>query len=148
MTFSLTKLSSIKDENGEILYDFLAENNYQVLYDNTQKYINELKAQGVDYVILLTHIGKGGFQNFKTDLFLSKLEGVDAILDGHTHLIYNETSKDKNNNNIIISQTGSKLEAIGVLLLKKDGTISSEIIKEVPIPINKEGAKNIIRNNK
>ena len=148
LTFSLTKLSTITDENGEILYDFLSENNYQELYDNTQKYINELKAKGVDYVILLTHIGKGGFQNFKSDFFLSKLEGVDAILDGHTHQIYNETSKDKNNNDIIISQTGSKLESIGVLLLKKDGTIQSEIIKEVPIPKDKEGAKNIIRNNK
>ena len=148
LTFSLTRLSSIKDQNGEILYDFLSENNYKELYDNTQKYINELKAKGVDYVILLTHIGKGGYQNFKSDYFLSKLEGVDAILDGHTHQIYNETSKDKNNNNIILSQTGSKIETIGVLLLKKDGTIGSEIIKEVPIPKDKEGAKNIIRNNK
>ena len=148
LTFSLTRLSSIKDQNGEILYDFLSANNYKELYDNTQKYINELKAKGVDYVILLTHIGKGGYQNFKSDYFLSKLEGVDAILDGHTHQIYNETSKDKNNNNIILSQTGSKIETIGVLLLKKDGTIGSEIIKEVPIPKDKEGAKNIIRNNK
>ena len=125
LTFSLTKLSSIKDQNDENLNDFLSKINYQELYDNIQKYINELKEKGVDYVILLTHIGKGGFQNFKSDFFLSKLEGVDVILDGHRHLIYNETSKDKNNKNIIISQAGTKFDSIGVLFLKKDGTIQS-----------------------
>ena len=49
---------------------------------------------------------------------LSKLENVDAVLDGHTHLIYNTTTKDKNNKDIHISQTGTKLQSIGKLIIK------------------------------
>ena len=40
------------------------------------------------------------------------------MLDAHTHKIYNETSKDKDGNDIHITQTGTKLERVGLLILK------------------------------
>ena len=67
---------------------------------NTQEVIDEIKQkENPDYIILLTHIGMEE-EDFTSDGLLSKLNGVTAVLDGHTHKIYNVTSKDKNGNDI------------------------------------------------
>ena len=149
LTFSKTYLSSIKDEEGEPLYDFLVSNGDQELYDKIQEYINELRNEKkVNYVILLTHLGIG-LDKYQSDELLSKLSGVDAVLDGHTHLVYNVTSKDKDNKDIHITQTGTKLETIGQLIIKTDGSLIAETISSVPKPDNDiTGAINVTRANK
>ena len=58
---------------------------------------------------------------------------VDAVLDGHTHIIYNTTRKDKNSTDIHISQTGTKFQSIVKLIIKNE-TIFSEIIYDIPEP--------------
>ena len=78
-------------------------------------------------------------EQYTSDGLLSKLKNVDAVLDGHTHLIYNTTIKDINNKNIPISQAGTKLLSIGKLIIKKE-TITSEIIEVVPEPIDANNA--------
>ena len=137
LTFSKTYLSTIKDSEGNPLYDFLAGNNAQDLYDTIQNYINNIRTKKqADYIILLTHIGMK-IEQYTSEGLLSKLYGIDAVLDGHTHKIYNTTTPDKNKTEIRITQTGSKLESIGKLILKNDGSIISEIINEVPEPTDK-----------
>jgi 2',3'-cyclic-nucleotide 2'-phosphodiesterase (5'-nucleotidase family) len=150
LTLIKTYLSSLKDKdnNNEKLYDFLTGNNAKDLYDRVQADIDDLKKnKKVDYVILLTHFGME-IEDYTSDGLLSHLENVNAILDGHTHLIYTSSSKDKNGKVIPISQTGTKLESIGKLIIKSDGTLETEIIKEVPEPTDKEGAIKITRGNK
>lgn len=145
-TFYKSSLVNIKDEKGEAIYDLLIENNGQKLYDTVQNYINEVKdKEKANYVILLAHFGLNGTEDYTSDILLKNLEGVDAVLDGHTHLIYNTTMKDKNNKNIPITQTGTKIQRIGMLILKNDGSIISQNINEVPAPENTEGAKTIKR---
>ena len=148
LTFSKTYLSSIKDNDGNPLYDFLTGNNVQELYDTIQNYINSIRAKNeADYIILLTHIGMK-IEKYTSEILLSNLYGVDAVLDGHSHQIYNTTSLDKNKKDISISQTGTKLESIGKLILKKDGSIISEIISEVPEPRDKTNSIKINRGGK
>ena len=145
-TFYKSSLSNIKDENGEVIYDLLNENHGQKLYDTVQKYINEVKNEkGANYVILLAHFGLNGTEDYTSDLLLKNLEGVDAVLDGHTHSVYNTTTKDKTNKDIHITQTGTKLQRIGMLILKNDGSIISENIDKVPAPQDTEGSKIIKR---
>lgn len=141
----LKSLSSIKDSNGDLLYDLLAGNNFKDLYDKIQGYVNELKNdKKVDIVILLTHLEMAEEEN-KIDEFLSKLENVDAILNGHSHKIFHITSKDKKEKDISIPQASTKLQTIGKLIIKTDGKLTSEIISEVPEPENKNNATNIAR---
>ena len=148
LTFSKTYLSTIKDSEGNPLYDFLTGNNTQELYDTIQNYINNIRSKKeADYIILLTHIGMK-IEQYTSEHLLSKLYGIDAVLDGHTHKIYNTTSPDKNKKDIRITQTGTKLESIGKLIIKKDGTIFSEIITEVPEPTDKTNAIKINRGGK
>ena len=141
LTFSKTYLVKVMDEEtGKPMYDFRGEE----LEQHIQKYINELKEKNVNYIILLTHLGMG-VEQYTSDGLLSKLEGVDAVFDGHTHSVYNVKAKDKTNAEIPIAQTGTKLESIGKLIIKTDGTIETEIIKEVPEPKNINGAKKLNR---
>ena len=149
ITYSKTYLSTIKDENGDPLYYFLTDNNGQELYDTIQNYINKLRTEEkVDHIIILAHVGmiKNGYKTeFNTEDLIFNLEGVDAILDGHTHAIYNTTSKDKKGKDIQINQVGTNLQAIGTLIIKEDANIISEIISEVPEPKNKANATKIKR---
>jgi 2',3'-cyclic-nucleotide 2'-phosphodiesterase (5'-nucleotidase family) len=87
-------------------------------------------------------------EQYTSDGLLSKIKNVDAVLDGHTHLIYNITSKDKNNKDIHISQTGTKLQSIGKLIIKTNGEISSEIIQVIPEPSDKTNAIKLTRGGK
>ena len=148
LTFSKTYISTLFDKDGKPIYDFLIGNNSQELYDTVQKYINKVRNdEKVDYVILLTHIGMD-IEAYTSNGLLSKLEGVDIVLDGHTHLIYNITTPDKNKKNIPISQVGTKLEAVGKIIIKPNGEITSEIIYEIPEPSDKENATQIFRSKK
>lgn len=54
-------------------------------------------------------------EKYTSEDLLSNLTGVTAVLDAHTHKVYNATSKDKEEKEIHITQTGTKLEAIGPL---------------------------------
>ena len=145
-TFYKSSLSNIKDENGEAIYDLLNENHGQKLYDTVQNYINEVKNEkGANYVILLAHFGLNSTEDYTSDLLLKNLEGVDIVLDGHTHLVYNATSKDKTNKDIHITQSGTKLQSIGLLILKNDGSIISENIDKVPAPEDIEKSRIIQR---
>ena len=145
LTYSKTYISTLKDENGEAKYDLLSDNDE--LVTTVQRYIDEVRNdKNADYVILLTHIGMN-VEDYTSNALISKLKNVDAVLDGHTHRVYNTTSKDLENKDVYFSQTGTKLANIGELIIKKDGTISTRNIEEVPEPTNQTSAKKISRGN-
>ena len=146
-TISKTFLHEILDEDNNIKYDFLTDKNGEELYSTIQKYITEVKEKGANYVIILAHLGNDGDAQyeFTSDGFLSHIEGVDAMLDGHTHRVYSKTSKDKTGKDIPLCQTGTKLANIGVLKIAADGTITSELISEVPEPDDKTSALSVKR---
>ena len=79
---------------------------------------------------------------------MENLSGVNAIIDGHTHLVYNSTWKDKDGKDVYISQTGTRLANVGKITIKKDGNITSEIISEIPIFEGYQDYKNVSRSNK
>ena len=133
-SLSKTFLITLLDSNGELVYDFLTDNHSQELYDRVQQHIDEMKEQGVDYIIIIGHLGIGGDaleENTSAGL-LKNLKGVNALIDGHTHLIYSQTTPDKDGKDAILVQTGTKLTNIGVLTIHTDGTLTHENIDEVP----------------
>ena len=142
LTFSKTYLSTLRESDGTAIYNFLS--NKEELYTTIQGEIDKLRDKGADYVILLTHVGMN-VEEYTSNDILSNLNGVDAVLDGHTHKVYNTTSKDKENKDIHIAQTGTKLANIGQLIIKEDGTILSENIAEVPEPDGITDVKQVYR---
>ena len=151
LTLTKTYLNSITDENGKLLYDFLDGNGGQEMYDEVQKNINKLKnEEKVDYIIIIDHLGDDPETPtpYTSSELLSQISGINVMIDGHTHKVYNKTGKDKEGKNITMAQTGTKLSHIGVIKIKTNGEIISEMIDSVPEPVEKEGAELVTRNNK
>lgn len=124
-TISKTILNSFLDEDGKLVYDFLTGNNGIELFDTIQNYINEVRLKGANYVVILAHLGNGRdpMEWYTSDNLISHITGLDLLLDGHSHLVYNSFSLDKNGNKVPIIQTGDKLHNIGMIKLKKNGKI-------------------------
>ena len=136
LTLTKSYLHNLVDENGSLIYDFLTERDGHELYEAVQGYIDELRnVEKVDYVIILAHVGYGGdaLEQYTSPALLAHINGVDAIIDGHTHLAYNNTFPDKDGKQIYISQTGTKLNIVGKLTIKPNGNITSELIDKIPL---------------
>ena len=149
LTLTKTYLHTLVDEDGNYIYDFLTERKGQEFYEAIQKYINELREiEHVDYVIILSHLGLSAEQEeYSSEALLRNIEGVDAIIDGHSHQVYSEIRKDKTGKDVIIAQVGTKLSNLGALTLS-NGTVKSEIISEVPIFQGYEYYKKVTRDGK
>ena len=145
ITFTKTYIGTIRDNDGNLVYDLLSDKN--ILFSTIQSYVNEIKEKGADYVILLTHMGMD-LEDYTSNELVANLEGVDAVLDGHTHKVYNTTVKDKNGKEVYFTQTGTKLANIGQLIIKTDGTIYTQNIEEVPEPSDTSQAIKVTRKKK
>lgn len=116
-------------ENGDLIYDFCNESG-DAFYSCVQGYVDECREAGADYVILLTHLGDGeGFAPYGSADLIQNTTGVDAVLDGHAHsAISSDIKQNKEGKDVILSSTGTKLSAIGQLVITEDGMISSGLI--------------------
>lgn len=137
-TFTKTTIKDILNESGEPMYDFLADETGERLGAALQKSIDEVRENGADYVILVSHLGNNDSitAQFRCDPIVQKLSGLDMIIDGHSHEIYNRTVKDRTGKEIPIAQAGTKLNAIGQLTIYKDGHLEERLVEEVPEPEN------------
>ena len=54
--------------------------------------------------------------------------GADAFIDGHSHSTIDTEVADKDGNLVLHGQTGTKLENIGKLTIKADGTLEMELL--------------------
>lgn len=108
------------------MYSFSDEDFFEVV----QKNIDSVKRKGVDYVVVLSHLGSEFVLEKWSSLELIKnTSGIDVVLDGHSHsVIENEIVKDKDGNDVVLSSTGTKFENIEKLTLSSDGKIKTELI--------------------
>lgn len=91
-----------------------------------QEEVNNLKAQGINKIIVLSHIGKDGDKRLAQET-----DGVDVILGGHTHDLYKGIKEgdnllySKSKEPVIITQIGKDGEFVGVLktVFDKEGRI-------------------------
>ena len=135
-TFVKSVIKDILNEAGEPMYDFLADETGERLAAALQKSIDEARENGADYVILVSHLGNNDSitETFRCDPIVGKLSGLDMVIDAHSHELYNRTVKDRTGKEIPIAQAGKKLEAIGQLVIYKDGRLEESLVEEVPAP--------------
>ena len=122
------------DENGNLVYDFCNESG-EAFYSCVQGYVDECRKAGADFVILLTHLGEGeAFAPFASVDLIENTTGVDVVLDGHAHsTISSAIKQNKEGRDVILSSTGTKLSAIGQLVITKDGMISSGLVSDYDV---------------
>ena len=120
-----------EDGDGNKLYNFYGGADGKELYDAVQKTIDEVKDK-VDYVIALGHLGVDiSSAPYRSTDVIENTHGIDVFLDGHSHTVMeNEIVQDNEGNDVILSQTGSYLNAIGKLEIDTDGNITTTLITE------------------
>ncbi len=114
------------NEKGEFIYGFLEEDGTgEKLYSAVQKAVDDARAEGANYVILLAHLGnEDECSPWRYDQVIENTTGIDALLDGHSHDMEQVTVKNKDGVGVPRSAVGTKLNSIGVLTISKDGKIS------------------------
>lgn len=117
--------ASFYDSERNQIYD-LHDGDY--ITAMVQKAVDDARAEGADYVILLSHIGEKQ-NSFVSPTIIANTTGIDAVLDGHTHsVIEQQIVNDKDGNPVPLSQTGIKFANIGKLVITKDGRISTTLL--------------------
>ena len=119
-------------ENGEFVYDFYSGNNGQDLYDRVQSVVDEARKKGADYVVALSHLGSDEalYPNDAISM-ISHTSGIDVVLDGHSHsMIVEDRYPNKNGEDVILSSVGTKLEAVGTLIIDTEGNMATMHLSE------------------
>lgn len=117
-----------QNEKGEYIYTIDGVDGVEDMYKSVQKAIDKVKDEA-DYIIAIGHVGVGIEEkrnNISSYDVIANVEGIDAFIDGHSHtVIEGEAVKDKAGNDVLLTQTGSYLDNIGLMEIDGDNVTSS-----------------------
>lgn len=81
--------------------------------------VEQLRGQGCDIILALTHLGTNASSGLTSIDLAKEVDGIDAIIDGHSHTRF-ENDYITENNTVIVS-AGEYLKAAGMLSIEKQG---------------------------
>lgn len=132
-SFTKSTPAYFQDASGNYVYSFCEDETGQKLYTQIQAAVDSAKAEGANYVILVGHLGENGTtERWTSDNIIKNTTGIDACIDGHSHEEYAKYVKNRDGRDVLLTQTGTKLKDIGKLVIRPDGAITNELVKEVP----------------
>lgn len=125
-----------QDENGKFIYGFSEDDSGAKIYAAIQKAVDAAKAEGAEYVIIVGHLGvNGSIPKWSSITIAENTRGVTAIIDGHSHEQFETLmAKNKDGKDVLITQTGTKMQTVGKLVIHDDGTMTSTLEKEDTLP--------------
>ena len=125
-----TSTPTFFQEDGEFVYGFGQGENGAILYGLVQDAVDACRAEGADYVILLTHLGiEDDAAPYRSIDVINNTHGIDACLDGHSHSVIPSQYVVNDQGELIpLSSTGTKLLYIGVLTITDDGVLTTTIV--------------------
>ena len=132
-TFTKSTPKYFQDDKGNYIYGIAGGEDGKALYEAVQNAIDEVnKIYRPDYVIALGHLGIDESSTpWTSKELIANTTGLDIFIDGHSHSsVPAETVKDKAGNEVTLTQTGEYFGAIGKLVIKADGTVSTELVTE------------------
>ena len=128
MTLRSSTPKYFMDENGEFIYGFMQDENGEAVYTAVQKAVDDARAEGAAYVIVMAHMGnEAECSPWMYSDVIANTTGIDAWLDGHSHDTDQVVMKNKDGQDVVRSGCGTKLAHIGALTISKDGKISSKL---------------------
>ncbi len=83
--------------------------------------VAELKAIGADFIIALAHLGVDEGSEYTSKLIAQQVEGIDLIVDGHSHTVFEEGYQVKDT---LIVSAGEYIKNIGVVAISPEGKIA------------------------
>ena len=139
-----------QDQNGKFIYSFCEDQTGEKVYEAVQRAVNDVRKEGADYVFLVGHLGTdGSIPYWSSGAMAANTYNIDAIIDGHSHEQYIPPHKiiNKAGKEVLVSQTGTKLQSLGKMTIKEDGTVTSELVKDLKTA-NKKITKLVAKENK
>ena len=115
-----------QNEKGEYVYGFLQDETGEGVYNAVQKAVDDARAEGAEYVIVMGHMGDE--EECRPWTYADVIEnttGIDVFLDGHSHDTEQVTMKNKDGEEVIRSACGTKLACVGYCRIAGDGTITA-----------------------
>lgn len=116
---------SFVDADGNDLYDFCHGSFYTLL----QHYIDEVRAKGVDMVIVLSHLGDVDSSYETSEEAIHKTHGIDIFLDGHAHHVIPERYVPNDRGDLVLlSSTGAHFANMGRLIITTERKCKTDLI--------------------
>ena len=127
LTASSPKSFWRSDDDHTCVYGFCEDDTGAALAAAVQNAVDQARAAGADYVVLLAHLGQDGSPDiWRSDALAKRCRGIDVIIDGHSHQEYVQVMQDTEGKNVIITQTGTQFSSVGqVVINPNSGTISA-----------------------
>ena len=132
---SITKSTPayFQDIFGRYRYGFCEDATGEALYGQIQKYVDDARNKGADYVVVVGHLGNDGTTEYwSSRSVIANTTGIDALIDGHSHEAYMETIANKDGEPVVLTQTGTKLANIGKITITTEGEVKAELVASVP----------------
>ena len=119
-----------QDDKGNFIYSFCQGDDGNTVAAVIQSAVDSARAEGAQFVVLLAHLGiEESSSPYTSSELISKLRGVDAVLDGHSHTVMeSELVTDADGKNVVLSQTGTKLQNVGMLTISPEGKLKTRLI--------------------
>lgn len=118
-----------QDDQGNFIYGFCQDDTGEMLYAKVQEAVDAARAEGADYVIAMCHLGnEDSASPWRYDQVISNTEGIDVLLDGHSHDTDQVVMKNKAGKDVIRSACGTKMACIGTVTFGMDGSISNKLL--------------------
>ena len=130
-SFTKSTPSYFQNEKGEYIYDIPGGDDGSDLYFCVQAAIDAVTANDhPDYIIALGHLGDDpSSKPWTSEELIAHTTGLDAFIDGHSHsTVERREVKDKAGETVILTQTGSYLDALGQMTITADGTITTKLL--------------------
>lgn len=126
-TMSSSNPSSFKDTAGNYKYGFCQDKTGDALYTKVQESVDAAKAEGADYIILLSHLGIGASSSpWMSSEVIANTSDIDAVIDGHSHsVVESEKVKNRDGKTVLLTQTGTQFAYIGALTISHNGNLEA-----------------------
>lgn len=97
------------------------------IIETSQEMVNNLEEQGAEVIIGLMHMGIDTSSEVKSTDIAENVEGIDLIVDGHSHSTLDKYEEFNNNHETKIASTGEYLSNLGQVTISIDEEGNKEI---------------------
>ena len=121
-TFYTSTPKYFQNENGEFIYGISSGEDGSELRADVQAAVDGAISDGATVVIALGHMGVDDFMEpYRSTDTIGGVSGLDAFIDGHSHTVMEgELVKDKDGEDVVLTQTGEYFERIGMMIIDSE----------------------------
>lgn len=129
---TLTKSDPVhfQDESGTYIYSFCEDSQGEALYRSVQSAVDSAREEGADYVVAIAHLGMAGSTPvWSSSAVIANTTGIDVMIDGHSHEVYQQQVTNRDGESVPLVQTGTRLENLGQVTIDPTiGQITTQLI--------------------